>query len=113
MMDGYNFNSIMLTFSTETSPLRTSAPLRKHMWATMDQSYVPLSFEFQFALKLFNTSGSVNEILAFTVDVNDVKKRICAEILALQRTYGYFTPSSIHFTGSSSVERPITFHVSI
>ena len=45
-----------------TSPLRTSAPLRKHMWATIDRRYVPLSFQFQFSLKLFNTSGYVNEI---------------------------------------------------
>ena len=60
------FSSIMLTFFTETSPSRSSAPLRKYMWATMDQRYVPLSFKVQFALKLFNTPGSVNEILAFT-----------------------------------------------
>ena len=59
-------SSIMLTFFTETSPLRTSVPLWKHMWATVDQHYAPLSFQFQLALKLFSTSGSVNEILAFT-----------------------------------------------
>ena len=45
MMDRYNSSSIMLTIFTKTSPLRTSAPLRKHMWATMDQRYVPLSFQ--------------------------------------------------------------------
>ena len=73
---GYIFSSIMLTFFTETSAMRTSAPLRKHMWATMDQRYVLLLFQFQFALKRFDTSGSVNELLAFTqniccVDVQD------------------------------------------
>ena len=57
----------MLTVFTETSPVRMSEPLRKHMWETMDQGYVLLSFQFQFAFKLFNTSGSVNEILAFTI----------------------------------------------
>ena len=41
-----------------------------------NQRYVYLSFQFQFALKHFNTSGSVNEILAFSqiiccVDVHD------------------------------------------
>ena len=35
-----SFSSIMLTLFTETSPLRMSATLRKHMWATMDQRYV-------------------------------------------------------------------------
>ena len=94
MMDGYNFSSIMLTFFKETSPLRTSAP---HMCATMDHCYVPLSFQFQLALKLFNTSGYVNEILDFTpihvalTHVHDVKKCLWVESLALQRTYGYFT----------------------
>ena len=77
MMDGHNFSSIMLTFFYGTSPLRTSAPLRKHKWATIDQRYVSLSFPFQFALKLFHTSGSVSEMLAFTkyiccVDVHDI-----------------------------------------
>ena len=73
------------------------------MWATMDQRYVILSLQFQFTLKLFNTSGSVNEILAFTQNIcftqkNDAQKRLCTEILALQKIYGYFTPSSIQFT---------------
>ena len=62
----------MLTFFTEMPPLRTSATLRKHMWATMDQRHVPLSFKFQFALKLFNTPGSVDEILAFTKTIGCV-----------------------------------------
>ena len=53
MMDGYIFSSIMLTFFTKTSPLKTSVPLRKHMSATMDQHYALLSFQFQFSLKLF------------------------------------------------------------
>ena len=79
MMGGYNFSSIMMTFFTEMSPLRTPAPLRKHMWATMDQRYmyVPLSFQFQFALELFNISGSVNEILGPVVqsNVNNVVKQ--------------------------------------
>ena len=100
MMDGYNFSSITLTLFTETSPLRTSATLWNHMWATMDQRYVQVSFQFQFAL-IFNKFWSVNEILAFTqnifcVDIHDAKKRLWAEILALQSTYGYFTSSSIH-----------------
>ena len=67
--DGYHFSRIMLTFFIATSPLRTPAPLRKHMWVTMDQRYVKLSFQFQFALKHFNTSGSVNKILAFTQNI--------------------------------------------
>ena len=54
MMYGYNFCSIVLTFFTETSPLRTSAPLGKHMWATMDQHCVQLSFQFQFEMKCDN-----------------------------------------------------------
>ena len=53
----------MPPFFAEKSPLRTSAPLRKHMWATMDQHCVQLSLQFQFALKLFSTFGSVKEIL--------------------------------------------------
>ena len=65
----YIFSSIMPTFFTRTSPLRTSAPPRKHMWATVYRRHVPLSFRFQFALKLFNTSGSINEILAFTQNI--------------------------------------------
>ena len=72
MMYGYNFSSIVLTFFTETLPLRTSAPLGKHMWATMDQHCVQLSFQFQFALKLFNTSRYVNEKPAFTHDIGCV-----------------------------------------
>ena len=77
MMYGYNFSSIMLTFFTKPSPIRTSASFRNHIWATVDQRCVQLAFQFQFSLKLFNTSESVNEILAFTiniccVDVHDV-----------------------------------------
>ena len=92
MMDGHNFSSIMLTFFTETSPLRTSAPFRKHMWVTMDERYVPLSFQFQFALKLFNISWICQRNTGlypkhFCVDVHDVWKRLWAEIIALQITY--------------------------
>ena len=64
MMGGYNLSSIILVLFTATSPLRTSATLRKHMWATMDQRYLQSSFQFQFAL-IFNIFWSVNEILAF------------------------------------------------
>ena len=39
MMDGYVYSSIMPTFFTGTSALRTSAPLRKHMWVTVDTMY--------------------------------------------------------------------------
>ena len=103
MMDGYNFSSIMLTFYTEPWPLRISAPLQKHTWATIDQCYVSLSFQFQFALKLFNMSGSINEILAFYPNHllcwrSRRLETLWAEILALPKTYGYFTPYSIHFT---------------
>ena len=35
MMYGYMFSSIMLTFFTEMSPLRTPVPLQMNMWATM------------------------------------------------------------------------------
>ena len=96
-MDCYNSSSIILTFFTETSPLRALAPLPKRVWATMDQGYVKLSFQFQFALKLSNTSGSVNKILAFAKNICCVD--IHKKIPVLQRTYWYFTSSFIHFTG--------------
>ena len=72
MMDGQIFSRLMPTFFIKTSPLRKSVPLRKHMWATIDQRYASLSFQFPFALKLFNTSGSVNEIVAFTINISCV-----------------------------------------
>ena len=55
-------------------------------------------------LKLFATSVCVKEIVAVTqmicyVEVHDTSKRFGVQHLALKRTYGYFTPSSVHFTG--------------
>ena len=44
--DGLVGFSILLMLFSEG----TSAPLRKHMWATMDQPYVKLSCQFQFVL---------------------------------------------------------------
>ena len=94
----------MLTVFTETSPVRTSEPLRKHMWETMDQGYVLLSFQFQFAFKLsihpdLSTKYWLLPPNNCCVDVHDIKKHLWVELLELQRTYGYFTPSCIHFTG--------------
>ena len=142
MMDGYIFSSIMPTFFTGTSPLRMSVPLRKHMWATVDRCYVPLSFQFQFALKLFSSSGSVNETLAFTkkfVALTYMTPRNASEMIFFiaNNVSIFHTSPSIYFTErkncwlnaamsgwvvdnqyrhcirGSSVERPITFHVSI
>ena len=64
MMDGYNFSRIMMTFFTTTSPLRMPAPLSK-AYVGDNGSMLYLSFQFQFVLKHFNLSGSVNEIVAF------------------------------------------------
>ena len=77
---------------------------KESIWAIMGRRYAPLSFQFQFALKLFNTSGSVNEILAFTqiiccVDVHDAQKRIWyAFIFIAKNVWIFHTPSCIHFT---------------
>ena len=82
--DGWIRFSILLTLFSE----RMSAPLRKHMLATMDQPYVKLPCQFQFVLlKFFNISGSFNKILALTlniccVDVHDAGKRLRVEIIA-------------------------------
>ena len=71
------------------------------MWATMDRRYIPLSFQFQFALKRFNKSGFVNEILAFTqtfVALTFTTPRNASEmtIFIAKNVWIFHTSSSIH-----------------
>ena len=71
--------------------------------AYVGRCYIPLSFQFQFALKLFNSSRSVNETLAFTQNVlalTYTTPRNASEMkfFIAKNAWIFHTPCSIHFT---------------
>ena len=92
MMDGYIFSSIMPTFFTWERQHHTESICGRQWINTIYCCHSNLNL-------LFNTSGSVNEILAF------IQNNCCVNVHATEMKFFtaknvwiFHTPSSIHFT---------------